>query len=83
MNRNIYYPKYAAVEAYRVAPDNMQFVASWCGGTVKGLALAVEYRCIDFWSEGKEHRAEQGQWVIKRGKGFQVMDDTRFNSTHR
>jgi len=64
-----YRNKPVIVEAYRVWTDNIDLVAEWCGGQVKGVKLPINERCIDIQTLEGEIRVEIGDYIIKGVKG--------------
>ena len=57
------------VEAHKLTVENMDFVENWCKGSIKGVSLPIEERCIDIQTLEGEMRAEIGDYVIKGIKG--------------
>lgn len=61
--------KPVVIEAHQLTVDNMEFVEEWCGGSIKGIKLPVEDRCIDIQTLEGEMRAGIGDYVIKGIQG--------------
>lgn len=61
--------KPVVIEAYQLNTDNIQFLESWCKGSIKGTALPLDQQCIDIWTLEGEMRAEMGDWIIRGVKG--------------
>ena len=57
------------IEAHQLRPNNIETLAEWCGGSIKGTALPVEHQCIDIQTLEGEMRAEMGDWIIRGIKG--------------
>lgn len=55
------------VKVYKLTVDNLEEVADFCGGAVKGIKLPIAQRCIDFWYGDTEHRIEIGQYLMYIG----------------
>lgn len=64
-----YRKKPVVVEAHQLTIDNIGFVESWCGGSVKGIKLPVEERCIDIQTLEGEMRGNMGDYIIKGVQG--------------
>lgn len=64
--------KSTTVQAELVTAENIDSVAVWCNGSVKGVQLDASQRCIDFWSMGVEFRAEVGDYVTMSEQGIFV-----------
>lgn len=64
-----YRKKPVVVEARELTAANLEEVESWCGGSIKGIKLEREQRCIDIQTLEGEMRAEIGCYVIKGVKG--------------
>lgn len=66
-------PKYVlkpiVVEARQLTVNNLTEMAAWCNGCVRGVKLPEKDRCIDFWSNDHERRAEIGDYITKREDG--------------
>ncbi|EMY34057.1 hypothetical protein D477_011581 [Arthrobacter crystallopoietes BAB-32] len=58
------------VDAVQITPSNLDAVAAWCSGRVRGTALPPEQRCvqIDTLWDG-EQEAHVGDWMVSRGDG--------------
>ena len=61
--------KPVVIEAHQLTVDNMEFVEAWCRGSIKGIKLPVEDRCIDIQTLEGEMRANIGDYVIKGIQG--------------
>lgn len=69
--------------AKRVTPETVDHIATWCNGSVKGVRLPANERCIDFITaeDGEETRAEIGDWVVKfADKKFTRFTDAFFKN---
>lgn len=64
-----YRKKPVVIEAHKLTPDNIEFLEPWCGGSIKGIGLPVNERCIDIQTLEGEMRAEMGDYIIKGVKG--------------
>lgn len=62
-----YTKKPIAIEAVQVTKDNLEQVADWCHGGVKGTKLLPEKRVIKFWNKlhDSELTARVGDYIIK------------------
>lgn len=61
-------------QAMRVTVANMQQVATWSDGAIKGTKLNVEDRVIAVTFFGDEQTAEVGDWIVKwRANAHQVF----------
>lgn len=75
-----YKRRLAVVEAHQLEAGNLNALALWCNGSVKGVMLPPERRCIDFSRLGEEQRAEVGDWIVKEGGLFTVYSDAAFDT---
>lgn len=72
------------VEAIRATEENLQEIATWCGGTVETLTRGTTERkyvkvpVIRAWSENQT-RLFVGNWVLKSDRGWRVFTDTAFH----
>jgi hypothetical protein len=78
---SLYMRRAAKVEAYRVTSYNIDHLASWCGGAVKGTKLPPEQREIELICRSDEQRAKVGDWIVKEW-GFEIMTDQRFQAIY-
>jgi hypothetical protein len=62
---SFYRKKPVVIEAYKLTVPNIEFVANWCNGSIKGIALPEEEQVIDIQTLEGEMRAEIGDYVIK------------------
>ena len=53
------------VEAVQVTEDNLEEVATWCNGSVRGTLLPEGDRMVEFNFRGEDQRANVGDWVVK------------------
>ena len=64
-----YRKKPVVIEAQQIGLFNQEEVAAWCGGSVKGMRLAPDQRCIYIQTLEGEMRGDVGDWIIKGVKG--------------
>jgi hypothetical protein len=64
-----YRKKPVVVEAHQLSVENMEFIEEWCRGSIKGILLPIEQRCIDIQTLEGEMRADIGDYIIKGIKG--------------
>lgn len=64
-----YRKKPVVIEAQRVTVNNLEQIATWCRGSVKGIALPLHDQVIDIQTLEGEMRADVGDWIIKGVKG--------------
>lgn len=78
-----YRKKSVVIEAALVTEDNLDAVAAWCGGAVKGTMLPPSKRCIDIHTREGEMRADVGAYVIRgvRGEFYPCRGDI-FEATY-
>lgn len=68
------------LEVMFVTVDNLEAVASWGNGQVKGSKLPPEKRVVDFPTNTQEYRAAVGDAVIKlRGVIIGTFPPKEFN----
>lgn len=73
--------KSTKVEARLVTADNLESVAAWCRGSIKGVKLERYKQTIEIYTEAYgELRADVGDWMVKEGDAFCVYQDMAFNS---
>ena len=73
----IYRTKPIVVEAFYLTKVNIEEVAIWCGGSVKGIALPKHWRCIDIQTKEGEICAEIGDVIAKvMGEVYTYKVDT-------
>lgn len=65
----MYRKKPVVIEARQLVLENIMSLEQWCGGSIKGIKLPIEQRCIDINTLEGEMRAEMGDWIIKGIKG--------------
>lgn len=61
--------KPVVIEAQRVTVNNLDQIANWCRGSVKGTKLPLHERVVDIQTLEGEMRADVGDWIIKGVKG--------------
>ena len=64
-----YRKKPIIIEAHQLTVDNIESVAAWCNGNIKGLRIPVEDRVIDIETLEGEMRADMNDYIIKGIKG--------------
>lgn len=75
----IYRKKPALIEARQVTAGNLESIAAWSNGSIKGTALPRAERTV----EVVEQRAEPGDWIVKEANGtFNVYTDEEFRLMH-
>jgi len=52
------------IDACQLTPDNIEAVEAWCGGSIKGILLPREDRCIDIQTLEGEMRAIMYDYII-------------------
>ena len=73
----MYRTKPVVVEAFYVTVVNIEEVAIWCGGSIKGIALPKYARCIDIQTREGEICAEIGDVITKEmGEVYVYKVDT-------
>lgn len=66
------------VEAMPVRHDNMQAVAQWCGGRVKGECVIFRRKTLRP-VDDPYHWAQAGvTYIVKKAKGYAVVDAQTF-----
>lgn len=75
-----YEPVTTTVDAVQVTVDNMEDVAFWCDGAIKGTKLPPEDREIEIWNKvlQQEQRAEVGDWIYNKTGTFWVAKHDHF-----
>ena len=70
-------------EARKLTTTNMEEVARWTGGQIKGTKLPPEVRRVEWYDQhfdgGMDIGARVGQWIIKWGAGFHVCSQEQFD----
>lgn len=61
--------KPVVIEARRLNEANLEEVATWCRGSIKGVNLPRHERVIDIQTLEGEMRAQMGDWIIRGVKG--------------
>jgi hypothetical protein len=61
--------KPVVVEAHRLTINNINKIAEWCRGSVKGIKLPIEEQVIDIETLEGTMRADVGDWIIKGVNG--------------
>jgi hypothetical protein len=76
------------VDAVQVTRENMQEIATWCGGEVartvpKGRKEEVEYVKVRVFRPLNERQtmAFKGDWVLYAGTGYKVYSDKAFKGS--
>lgn len=79
-----YRKKEIVIEAVQLTIDNIEKVAKWCKGQIKGIKLPLEERVIDIQILEGEIRANYGDWILKSLKeGFAyVCSPTKFEAIY-
>ena len=78
-----YRKKLIVIEAHQLSFGNINWVADWCDGQVKGIKLPIEDRCLDIYTLEGEMRADMHDWVIKGVKGeFSPCKPNIFEQTY-
>lgn len=73
------------IEAWQLHPDNLDMVAQWCRGRVRGLSIVfpkIRDKAKPIDTQDNNHYAVIGDWVIRSGKGFVKMKDIDFNKRY-
>lgn len=73
--------KAAVVKAKLLTTDNIEEVARWCEGSVKGIKLPKHQQVVEFFTpDAEEIRAEIGDVIIKFLDGYcSKMSAERFH----
>lgn len=61
------------IEARPLTPYNIEDLAKWCNGSIKGVQLPKHLQAIDCWFDDAEHRIEMGHWAAKTTEGKIVV----------
>lgn len=78
-----YYKIPSKVEAIRLTEDNLEEVAEWCGGAIKGTKLTRDLQVVEVWNARTETEVVAciGDWLVKdSATGFELYDDEDFKS---
>lgn len=78
-------PKTLEHEAHRVTVEDMEKIAQWCRGSIKGTKLPPEHRIIEIFCSyvQSELCAEVGDWIVSYGsQGFSVISNEAFNDIY-
>lgn len=90
MEIKLFSRKPLVVEAIQVSADNMDDIASWCGGEVLthepkvhagvGTPPTKKYVRVNVLHplNKKQTRAYVGDWVLKSGQGFKIYANNAF-----
>ncbi len=72
------------VEAGLLSTDNIEAVAKWCNGSIKGTSLPVHQQVVEWWCpSGEEITAEIGDYVVKFSDGYcSKMEPDRFHALY-
>lgn len=71
------------IEAFCFTEMNIEQIAVWCNGQVKGLRLPKELWCIDIQTLEGEIRVQMGDWIIKNIEGkFFICGPSVFEMTY-
>jgi hypothetical protein len=73
-------------EAVQLDPDNLEMVACWCRGNIKGLKLPRERRVIDFLDHNQEEqRVYCGHYVVREPTGVLIVfrDEGAFRAAYQ
>lgn len=65
----MYRKKPVVIEAECLTHYNIERLEKWCGGSIKGIKLPPQNRCIDIQTLEGEMRANMGDYIIKGIKG--------------
>lgn len=80
-----YYRKPSKVEAVRLTEDNLEEVAQWCDGAIKGTKLPRNLQVVEVWNPriDMEVIAYVGSWLVKDSvMGFCVVKDEDFTKVY-
>ncbi len=67
-------------EARLVTESNLESIAEWCGGRVRGTKLPAADRIVQWDRRGEEIDANVGEWIVdKKLDGFHVYSQTHLN----
>jgi hypothetical protein len=62
------------VIAVQVTELNLQQVADFTGGAIKGISLPAADQEVEFYEFGEEQRAQVGDWIVRIGlKGNKLL----------
>lgn len=61
---NYYRPKQCDIVARQITIENMEELASWCRGAIKGTKLPAERREIEIYTVDAEYSAEVGDFLV-------------------
>lgn len=83
---NIFYvkPKQTPMMSVKLTPENLEHVAEWVSGHVKGLKLPPEQRVVEWYDQAfsgdTQVTAEVGQYIIKYGiNSYSVVNEDSLN----
>lgn len=84
LNLKTYHTKPAQVEAIQITEDNMDAVAQWCAGEVKTPKDQPKFIKVKVWRAANEKQTmgKVGDWILRRGNGFKVYNDTAFRNSY-
>lgn len=83
MQAKSYKLKHSNVRAIQLTPKNVDAVADFCCGSIKGTCLPASEQVVDFWCCGMDHRIEQGDWVVEVApRIFQLLNSNSFQSLY-
>lgn len=73
------------VEAWQLHPDNLDMIASWCRGRVRGLSIVFpkirdKSKPVD--TTDNNHYAVVGDWVVRQSRGFVKMKNEEFTKRY-
>jgi hypothetical protein len=77
-----YNRKRTKVFAMRLNEDNLEEVAEWCGGAIKGTKLQRSWRVVEVWNKltETETRVRIGEWLVEDSFGNFFMVPDRYFS---
>lgn len=61
------------VFAAKLTPETLSILEDRSLGSIKGIKLPINERCIDFYFNNQEHRIEMGQWYVEIRTDRDVM----------
>lgn len=73
-----FFHKPIPVEAMRILPGNIQSVARWCGGKVKGET--VQLRKPNTKSDDPFYYARYGSYIVRTHQGYTAMTASQFEN---
>lgn len=79
-----YRPRQCDIVAHQLTVNNLEELASWCKGSIKGTKLPPERRELEIYTADAEYSAEIGDFIVYNvdTDSFSICSEKDFNKLY-